>query len=62
MTVSTLIEYLKELMEDNGDVNVVFSDYEAWAERDEQRSLGVNSAFMFDGTIYISDAPWWEIP
>lgn len=62
MMVSSLIEYLNELMEDNGDLNVVFSDYETWLESDKERSLGVNSAFMFDGTIYISDAPWWELP
>ena len=62
MMLSDLIEILNELKEDNGDMNVVFSDYDTFVETDNQRTLGVNSAFMFDGTVYISDAPWWEAP
>ena len=62
MKLSNLIDILSELEEDNGDLNVVFSDYDTFVETDKQRTLGVNSAFMFDGTIYISDAPWWELP
>ena len=62
MKVLELIEKLYETVDEHGDLEVLFSDYEHYTNTDEDREVNLLSVFEQDGKVYVTDAPWWECP